>query len=595
MKNHNQLRLAGRLIRTLVLSTLLVSGIFLNRVSVAFTNSIYGYADPFLTYANGSYYLLGTDSGWIKVVSSTNLEGLSSGTVASVYNEGGFFESPEMYWMASYGHWYIYYTQYPNTVIALESDTTNPQGTYHYKATLTSNTYDATVAIIHGSLYLVSSDYQNIVIQPMSNPWTAGGQSAIAGLTQSWESGAIEAPEVAVNPAGTYFLFYSSGIYSNNNYAEGALKLTGNDPTVAANWSKLAGPIFKGDGNNGDFATATCSPFMSPDGSQYWFAFGGYNQAGARTTRAQPMSWNSDGTPNLGSPIPLGLVITDPQPVFGDFNLAGGTDYALYNPSATNNNWNVRSSLTGNILSFSLGQPGDIPLIGNWSLGVGCETAVFRPSTGMWYVRFYDGNTGSFSWGANGDIPLIGAWSGMMRDEVVFRPSNGAWYIRFGDTGKNTTVYWGGGTTNTNDVPLVGNFGGNGMIDQVIYRPASGEWFVRDGKLGTVMGSFYWGGGPGYTTDIPMIGAWSGRMRDAAIFRPSTAEWYVRFGDTGGEASFQFGEPGDQPMIGNIFGHGMVDQIVYRPSTGMWYVRDGTNGNIYSFAFGTSQDALIHE
>lgn len=575
------------------------------RSSLAYTNPVYNnLADPFICYANDKYYLLGTDgSSTVKVISAATISGLGSGTAANVWNAGGFFESPELAWDGGSQHWYIYYTEYVNginTVYVIESDTTDPQGTYHSKATLGS-TYDATICILNGTIYLVSSTGSHIVIQAMSNFYTlTGSQYILASMDQSWENSFIEAPELVANPQGVVYLFYSSGIYNSQNYREGALKFDGGDPRLASNWTKLSGPIFQGTASDGNYGTATCSPFRCPNGSQYYFVYGGYSSSDytqPRNTRIQPMSWNSYGSPNLGTPVPLGQEIAEPiteSTAFGDFDGDGLTDYALFTPST--GQWNVRSSTPpGNISTFQFGQNGDIPLIGNWSTSFTAETAVFRPSNGNWYVRFQDGTSASLPWGTNGDIPLIGAWSGQMRDEVVFRPSNGAWYIRFGDTGATTTVYWGGGGTNTSDIPLVGNFGGNGMIDQVAYRPSNGGWYVRDGKSGNPLGTFYWGGGPGYTNDIPLIGAWSGQMRDAVIFRPSTATWYIRFGDTGQSTTLQFGQNGDQPMIGNIFGNGMVDQIVFRPSTGMWYVRDGINGAIYSFAFGSNQSSLVHE
>jgi hypothetical protein len=48
-------------------------------------------------------------------------------------------------------------------------------------------------------------------------------------------------------------------------------------------------------------------------------------------------------------------------------------------------------------------------------------------------------------------------------------------------------------------------------------------------------------------------------------------------------------------MVGNIFGHGMIDQIVFRPSTGTWFVRDGQTGAVHTFGFGQNGDQLVHE
>src|ERR1700742_387053 len=100
--------------RRLTLASWLVLALLGPQMAAAstFTNSIYGYADPFAVFSHDRYYLLGTGTGFIKVVSASSLHGLNSGTVAEVYNAHGFFESPELYWFGPpYNYWYIYYTQ----------------------------------------------------------------------------------------------------------------------------------------------------------------------------------------------------------------------------------------------------------------------------------------------------------------------------------------------------------------------------------------------------------------------------------------------------------------------------------------------------
>jgi hypothetical protein len=53
--------------------------------------------------------------------------------------------------------------------------------------------------------------------------------------------------------------------------------------------------------------------------------------------------------------------------------------------------------------------------------------AVFRPSNGVWYVK----DQFSMQFGANGDIPVSGDFNGDGKADVaVFRPSNGVWYVK---------------------------------------------------------------------------------------------------------------------------------------------------------------------
>src|SRR6202000_3312393 len=86
------------LTRQLTLLTWLVSLWICVHAAAAstFTNSIYGFAGPFLTFQDARYYLTGSLTGNIQVVSATSLAGLRSGTVSNVYSVGPgvFAESP---------------------------------------------------------------------------------------------------------------------------------------------------------------------------------------------------------------------------------------------------------------------------------------------------------------------------------------------------------------------------------------------------------------------------------------------------------------------------------------------------------------------
>lgn len=273
-------------------------------------------ADPFVTYQNGTYYLLCTDlHNNIEIWSSPSLATLGSSTPISVYDTGGFFESPKLYFFG--GSWYIYYTQYPNSVQVLQSDTNNPLGTYHHQAQLTTNTYDANVLQMPGGqLYLLGSTYGAIVIQPLSNPYTvSSGQTTLAVKDQAWEQGAIEAPEPLWHN-GQLDILYSAGNYNQGNYAAGALHFNGGDPTNAADYSKLPGPLFTGNPNAGVYDAGVVDPFTSPDGTQTYFVFSDYSAQGApdsnRCILAKPMTFGPNNDPILGSPIGPGQPVAVP-------------------------------------------------------------------------------------------------------------------------------------------------------------------------------------------------------------------------------------------------------------------------------------------
>ncbi len=76
-----------------------------------------------------------------------------------------------------------------------------------------------------------------------------------------------------------------------------------------------------------------------------------------------------------------------------------------------------------------------MPVPGDYNGDGTTDVAVFRPSTGMWYVM---GGT-AVSWGVSGDVPVPGDYNGDGKSDVaVFRPSTGTWYVMGG-----TAVSWG--------------------------------------------------------------------------------------------------------------------------------------------------------
>ena len=74
--------------------------------------------------------------------------------------------------------------------------------------------------------------------------------------------------------------------------------------------------------------------------------------------------------------------------------------------------------------------------------------------------------------------------------------------------------------------------------------------------------------------DIPVPGDYDGDGKnDVAVYRKSTGDWFIRFA-AGGSAWHQWGAPwlDDLPVPADYDGDGVTDVAVYRNATGQWFI-----------------------
>jgi hypothetical protein len=230
----------------------------------------------------------------------------------------------------------------------------------------------------------------------------------------------------------------------------------------------------------------------------------------------------------------------------------------------------------------SVGQAGDLPVVGSWS-GTGLsDLGTFTPGTGTWQLDTNgDGvldcavDTCGDSFGQAGDFPItrelsngkgsiVGTFtpqsvSTVKRQKVIKR---GRWNF---DVNGNSTL---DGcevdecTTfrTVGELPVVGDWDGTGTQEIGVFLPKRGSWHLdRNGngkwdgcKKDRCLGRF------GAEGDLPVIGDWDGSGTERiGIFRPSTGMWYLDINGNGKldsctvDACFgPFGQPGDLPVVG---------------------------------------------
>lgn len=106
------------------------------------------------------------------------------------------------------------------------------------------------------------------------------------------------------------------------------------------------------------------------------------------------------------------------------------------------------------------------------------DIAVFRPSTGQWFVLDSGSNTFAFvNWGAPDDIPISGDFDGDRKNDfVIFRPSSGTWWRLNSSDGQVRAFAFG----QAGDIPEFGDYDKDGKSDLAIFRPSEGNhWILR--------------------------------------------------------------------------------------------------------------------
>jgi hypothetical protein len=182
--------------------------------------------------------------------------------------------------------------------------------------------------------------------------------------------------------------------------------------------------------------------------------------------------------------------------------------------------------------TIGYGLSGDIPVVGDWGRTGRTGIGVFR--SGFWYLKNLNGtatdNNGTadltYSYGTAGDIPVVGDWTGDGKTKIgYFRPSNATWYLNLPGTGTWVGCGAPGDLTRdacytgtfgvAGDVPLVGDWNGDGKSEIGYYRRSTNYWyldFIGDGLWqGCGIDTCYdgsWLGTFGLSIDIPVAGTW---------------------------------------------------------------------------------------
>jgi hypothetical protein len=194
------------------------------------------------------------------------------------------------------------------------------------------------------------------------------------------------------------------------------------------------------------------------------------------------------------------------KPIVGDFDRDGKADLGAIRNSANGYLWYIRQSDTQSMRVFNWGTTGDKPVLGDFDGDGYTDVAVIRNTQqGLtWYIlrSGFDTSQTMYSehtivqFGTAGDLAAAEDYDGDGRTDIaVFRPSTGTWYILRSSTGQVQITQFGG----PGDKPQPGDYDGDRKADLALFRPSTGSWFFWNSGADT-QHSVQWG----LPTDVPV-------------------------------------------------------------------------------------------
>ena len=296
-------------------------------------------ADPFVVrHSDGWYYFMGTVPEYdrLELRRAKTLDGLGAAEAKTIWTRhatgamGAHIWAPEIHFIN--GKWYVYFAAgaaekiWDIRIYVLENASANPlEGEWIEKGQLKTNwesfALDATTFEHKGVNYLLWAQHDpkiksntNLYLAKMDTPWSITGEQVMISQPEfPWEKTryAVNEGPAVIQHQGHIFITYSAA-GTGAEYCLGLLDARDDaDLLDPKSWVKSPQPVFATSEHNGvygpghnSFTTDGRSDILVYHARDYREIKGDPLHDPNRSTRAQAIHWNSNGTPDFGVPLP---------------------------------------------------------------------------------------------------------------------------------------------------------------------------------------------------------------------------------------------------------------------------------------------------
>ncbi len=225
------------------------------------------------------------------------------------------------------------------------------------------------------------------------------------------------------------------------------------------------------------------------------------------------------------------------------------------------------------------------------------DFAVWRPETGVWSIkRSGDDQSFSVSWGTTTvrstasiqDIPVPGDYDGDGKADVaVWRPETGTWYVLRSLNNYDQTKASIFSLGKFGDIPVQADYDGDKRSDFAVFRSKGNQWLISDSKVSALRTEIFGNAG----TDLLVPADYTGDGKaDIAVYRSD--KWLVLNSETKEIEPFYMGFADATPVPADYDGDDQIDFAVFRK--GVWFIYESSQPRFRTFNFGNENDIPLN-